>query len=432
MSSARPPLDRRAESLPGVRTAAERLRRAARSASKRLVAATTLALLAGAPLALGAPAPAHAQSILGAGGLGFPLEPVDARSRGMGSLGIGLFGTALLPGDPAAAQALTVPVITATYQPSWSSYSFGGPERDVSTSRFPLMGVAYPVGALNGMASLTFASYLDQTWAVEQEGSVEIGGEPVDVVDRFESEGAVSALRLGWAQQVHERLDVAASVGTYLGDVHRTLTRTFDEPGVRPYEASGRWRFYGPTAAVGATWDPADLVRVAGSVSWSGELRADATEDRDAPGRRIDLPTEYRVGVSGSLLPGITGHASASYADWSGASGDPEDPDDDGVDAATSGAVSNIGGGLEWRGPGLLGRRFPLRVGYRRSELPFRFDGEVPVESVITAGIGLNLLEFEELPLAAVDVAFETGSREAGAFDESFRRATVSVRVGGQ
>lgn len=432
MSSPRPPDDGRSGPLPGIRSAAKRLQGTVRTATRRLVAAATLGLLVGALLGLAAPAPVHAQSILGAGGLGFPLEPVDARSRGMGSLGIGLFGTALLPGDPAAAQALTVPVITATYQPSWSSYSFGGPERDVSTSRFPLMGVAYPVGALNGMASLTFASFLDQNWAVEQEGSVEIGGEPVDVVDRFDSEGAVSALRLGWAQQVHERLDVAGSVGTYLGDVRRTLTRIFDAPGVQPYEASSHWRFYGPTAAVGATWDPAELVRLAGSVSWSGELRADATEDTDVPGRRIDLPTEYRVGVSGSLLPGITAHASASYADWSGASGDPEDPDDDGLDATTSGAVSNVGGGVEWRGPGLLGRRFPLRVGYRRSELPFRFDGEVPVESVFTAGIGLNLLELEELPLAAVDVAFEAGSREAGAFDESFRRATVSVRVGGQ
>lgn len=402
---------------------------ASRASSASAALATLVAAVALCGSLLAAPRPAQGQSVLGAGGLGFPLEPVDARSRGIGSLGVGLFGTALLPGDPAAAQALTVPLITATYQPSWSTFSFRGPERETNTSRFPVLGVAYPVAPLEAMASLTFASYLDQTWAVEQEGAIEIGGEPVDVLDRFTSEGAISALRFGWAQQVHERLDLAASVGTYLGEVQRTLLRSFDAPSVQPYQESGSWRFYGPTVAVGATWDPVELVRVGASVSWSGELRADAVDGTDAPGDRIDLPTEYRAGVSGSLAPGITAHASLSHADWSEASGD---GDEEGFSAETSGSIWSVGGGLEWRGPGFLGRRFPLRVGYRRSEMPFRFDGSVPTESAFAAGIGLNLLELEELPLAAIDVSFETGNRSAGAFDESFRRATFTVRVAGQ
>jgi len=36
-----------------------------------------------------------------------------------------------------------------------------------------------------------------------------------------------------------------------------------------------------------------------------------------------------------------------------------------------------------------------------------------------------------DLPLGAVDVAFEVGNRSSGDFEESFRRLTVTTRVGG-
>jgi len=36
-----------------------------------------------------------------------------------------------------------------------------------------------------------------------------------------------------------------------------------------------------------------------------------------------------------------------------------------------------------------------------------------------------------DLPLGAVDVAFEVGNRSSGDFTESFRRLTVTTRVGG-
>lgn len=377
---------------------------------------------------LARPAPAPAQSILGAGGLGFPVEPVGARARGMGSLGVGLFGSELLPGDPAVSRDLLVPMVTATFQPTWSTYTFQGPEQDLSTSRFPLVGVAYPVTALGGMATLTFASFLDQTWRVETERTVQFGTETVPVTDEFSSEGGMSALRLGWAQGVLETLDVAVSVGTYLGDVRRDFTRSFgteaaDVP-IDPFREAGKWRYTGPTVVVGATWDVSDLLRVAGSLNWSGHVSAKAVEGTEAPSRDIDIPTEYRVGASASLVPQLAVNAGFSYADWSQTSGDL-------VGSRTAGAVWSAGGGVEWEGPTLLGRDVPLRVGYRRSGLPFRFDGGDPTESNFAAGVGLNLLQVENLPLAVVDVAYERGSREAGSLSEDFERVTVTVRVAG-
>lgn len=396
----------------------------ARSGAAGLVAVLVVGLAAvGA-----APRGVAAQSVLGAGGLGFPVEPVGARARGMGSLGVGLFGSELLPGDPAVSRDLGVPMVTATYQPVWSTYTFRGPERDVSTNRFPLIGVAYPIAALDGTVSLTFGSFLDQNWEVETDRTVDFGAQTVSVTDEFRSQGGISTLRLGWSHSVLEPLDVAVSVGSYLGDVRRTFLRRFDESAadepIDPFRESGKWQFTGPTVVAGASWDATDLLRVAGSVSWSGNLSAKPVEGTDGPGRNIDIPTEYRLGASTALTSSLAINAGFSYADWSETTGDL-------TGGSAAGSVWGVGGGVEWDGMTLLGRSLPLRVGYRRSDLPFRFDGDEPTESTFAAGLGLNLLQVEDLPLAVFDVAYERGDRSAGSLSEDFQRVTVTVRVAG-
>lgn len=381
-------------------------------------------------LAAGAigPEKARGQSLLASGGLGFPVEPLGARARGMGSLGVGLFGSSLLPGDPAISRALPVPLMAATYQPTWSTYTFDGTERDVSASRFPLLGVAYPVSALGGVATLTFGSFLDMNWRAENPRTLDLGSESMEVKDAFRSRGGISTLRLGWAQDLHETLAVAISAGSYLGEVERTFVREFTgaPPGapIDPYRVAGEWRFSAPNVTLGAVWDASDLIRLEGSVNWSGRLHAEPTEGTESSAREIDLPTEFRFGASGALSPRLFVNVGASYADWTPAS-------DDLIGGSTVGPVWSYGGGAEWEGPRLLDRTFPIRIGYRRSDLPFRFGGADPTESAFALGLGLNLLQAENLPLAVIDIAFETGSRDAGALSEDFSRATVTVRVAG-
>lgn len=404
--------------------ASDRVRPSRRAAP--LVAVLILGMLLG----VGATTPAslQGQSLLGADGLGLPVEALDARTRGIGSLGVGLFGSSLLPVDPSVSRDLQVPMVTMTYQPSWTTYSFGEVEGEVSTSRFPLLGVAYPVRGTGGMVTLTFGSFLDLRWAAEQERTLDLGDDEVRVLDQFDSDGGISALRLGWAHDLHERLDVAVSAGTYLGDVRRSLTRSFAaadlDAAVEPFRVQGRWRFSGPTVTVGATWDAADLLRIGGGATWSGALHADAVDEPDERDRDIDLPTELRLGASGALSPNLSLNVGVSHADWSATSGDLSA-------GSTVGTVWSYGGGVEWAGPTLIGRTFPLRVGYRRSDLPFRFGGADPTESLFSLGLGLNLLQAQDLPLAAIDLAYEFGDRDAGEFSESFGRATLTVRVAG-
>ncbi len=76
-------------------------------------------------------------------------------------------------------------------------------------------------------------------------------------------------------------------------------------------------------------------------------------------------------------------------------------------------------------------RSLPLRLGYRHTDLPFRPGDDDPVESVLAAGIGINLRQIGTLSLARMDLAVERGSRDAGSFSEAFTRMTVTLRLAG-
>ena len=52
-------------------------------------------------------------------------------------------------------------------------------------------------------------------------------------------------------------------------------------------------------------------------------------------------------------------------------------------------------------------------------------------ESAITGGLGMNLLESEDLLLARADFGLERGKRDAGSFSEDFWRLSVTLRVTG-
>ncbi len=91
-----------------------------------------------------------------------------------------------------------------------------------------------------------------------------------------------------------------------------------------------------------------------------------------------------------------------------------------------------MGAGMEWGVGNFWAGRFPLRLGYRRTTLPFRFRGSEVTESTVSLGFSVTMAQVEGLPLAGLDVAAEFGGRSAGGFDERFRRLSFSVRIGGR
>ena len=112
--------------------------------------------------------PVSAQSALGAGGLGIPIQALNARSISLGSMGPGLFGSGLTPSNPQGAAQAGLPSIAASLQPTWGTYSrpLGG--GDLQGMRFPLLAVTYPITPELGFITASLGSFLDQRWAAER------------------------------------------------------------------------------------------------------------------------------------------------------------------------------------------------------------------------------------------------------------------------
>ena len=379
--------------------------------------------------ALGA-APLAGQSLLAAGGLGATMDPVDGRGRALGAVGPGLFGTAVVPGDPGASLDLTIPTIAFSFESSWLSIDQAGVTGDNQGSRVPALGIAYPVRRW-GILTVTYGGVLDQRWTLERDHTLPLnqGGADVEVRDRFVSDGGVAAMRVGFSRRLIPQIGVAAAVGTLTGSVVRTYSRSFDTltapVPVKPFTSGGKWGYSGVTATAGVVFDFARVARAAGSVTWSGALEAEPLDGNESPGKSYDMPVQVRGGVSGTLATGLTAVVSGSWADWSATTDDLDDA------AVPSGSAVTLGAGLEWERMSFLGRPMPLRFGWHRAELPFAFDDEKAIESSLVGGAGLALVRAGTLPLAQIDLAVERGSRTSGSVTEDYWRSTVSLRLAG-
>lgn len=379
----------------------------------------------GAALGLAAAPGLAAQSLLSsAGGLGAPTDASDARSRMLGGIGVALSGGYLLATDPAASAWIALPGISASMETSVERPEGG---QTSGRTRFPAIGVVYPYGGQT--FSFTFVGVLGQEWNAEVERIIDLGESEIGAIDRYQSRGGISAARVGWARRFGERVAVGASAGSHVGSLERTFTRSLNPddvgPEVETYGDRGTWRTTGPTAVAGASVDVTPLIRLGGSVTWSGDMRLDPTDGTTGGTRDVPLPLEVRVGTFATLTPGVGFAASAYRADWSEAAAALGDD-------AAPGVVWNWGAGVEWSGGTVRDRRIPLALGYRQRDLPFSFLGEAAKERTLSGGVGLHFLDAEETPIARMHIALERGSRSAGEFDETFWRTTVTLRLSGR
>ncbi len=369
------------------------------------------------------PGALEAQSLLGTGGLGIPSEALDARSRALGGVGVGLSGWQLLPNDPGSTGGLFLPSITLTMQPA--SVSVNGAE-SAGRTRFPVVAVSYPYR--NVIFSVQFGSFLEQEWEARTERTIAIGDEQVLATDVFESKGGVGVARFGAGYRIIPTLAVGANVGTYIGALERRFIRELDPvavgPDVEPYAIRGRWRSSGTTVAVGVAWDPSPLFRLGATVTHSGDLEMSPVGETAGEARKYPIPLEYRAGGTFSLTPGVALALGASYADWSetGAAM---------TDTETRAGTWTYGGGVELAGVSLRERRIPFRLGVREQQLPFHFQGAESSERSYSAGFGIHVADAEDVPVARFELSLERGSRSAGALSEEFWRTTLSIRLAG-
>lgn len=368
---------------------------------------------------------ASAQSALVTQGLGLPVEPMDARSRGLGGVGIGLPDGELSWASPGGLFGLPAPAMVAAYQ--YDRFETSGLASDLtgSTARLPFLFGAFPASERLVLYG-GFGSFLDQNWAVENPDTIEFGDQQIPVLDIASSTGGVTRVRFGATYQVVESLAVGGGLDLYTGGVDRLQGRMFAGEST-PACCGSSWTYRGSGFNLGAHWSPSDASGIAIAASYGGTLEA-TPENEEAEAREYDLPLMLRGGLSGRVGQNTLIAMSGTWDGWSSLDGTA------GLEGSTRDAWS-VNGGLEWEGTVIRGRPFPLRIGARTGALPFRMaqlgdDGEWAGERAITGGLGVLLGG----GTVRADMSIESGKRsgESDSFEESFWRAGFSIRVLGR
>ncbi len=382
------------------------------------------------------PWPGRAQSLFGTAGLGLPVAPLDGRARALGGIGTGLLGENSSLVNPADVAGVQLRSISAVFQPTSQRISLDGESQRRGATRFPLIRVMYPFGT-RIVGSVGYGTFLDQSWAIERDGTEMLGDTEIAVHDIVRSTGGLSQLRLGIAYSASESLALGVGGGLYTGEVQRHLTRTFADStaaalSLQNYDAVDRWRYSGPIAEAGLRWDPVPVVRVAGSLAWSGELRGRA-EDAGLDNFRVSMPLRASVGLSALLSSQLEAAIGANWANWSVAAEDSLAWQPDALSGARD--VWEVGGGFEWQGVESATRTYPIRLGAHYARLPFTVSGETATEWSASLGLGVRLAPSPVGPAGLVNAAIERGHRataDSAGLSEQFWRLTLSLTLFGR
>jgi len=381
-------------------------------------------------LLLLAPATTSAQSLFSARGLGVPIDPIDARARALGGIGVGLIGVNPALINPAELGGGRRGV-TAVLQPTSHALQLGAAEGDVSASRFPLIGILYPVSPRLSLG-LGYAGYLEQSWAVRTTGEVVVGGEAVEVEDVVQTVGGLGQIRASAAYALSESFAVGVAGGAMSGSLDRTAARAFMDSTFTLREFSTRlgWKYGGYFGSVGARWDVTSALRLGASALLSTELDADSTAGVANP-RSYDGAMQLAAGASGRITQDLTIAIGAMRNRYPGLG-------DTSTDLGRE--TWTYGGGLEYEGLTAGRRTFPFRLGARLQQLPYYGTGEEPAREVSgTFGVGFRLAGDASGPLAVVDFAAERAKRTGlqgtalgDGMEESVWRWTFSLALFGR
>ncbi len=368
------------------------------------------------------------QSLLGSSGLGMKMEPIDATQRALGGVAIAGRTPTIIPGDPIASLDLLASTASVTLQPMWGSYKLGSNQGEFSGTRFPILGFAFPLGT-SGVATLTVNSFFDQNSSAAVKDTLDLMGSDIPITDQSDLLGGLSALRMGWAQRISSKIAIGASAGVYTGSVERKVVRSFDVDSlplvgpIQEFSDKKAWTYSGPLVSLNVSWNPHSSLQLGTALQWSGNINLSPIGTSKVEKQTIKAPLEVKMGGSWILDPGISLNVGLSSSDWSD-SGYSE------LDAVAVGRTTTFGIGMEWEATRFWSGIFPLRIGYRRSTMPFTFKGHVVKERSFSAGFSVVVAEALELPIAAIDVAMERGKHFSSDFEENFNRLTVTLRAG--
>ncbi|MFW6084632.1 MAG: hypothetical protein ACODAA_05410 [Gemmatimonadota bacterium] len=370
-------------------------------------------------------APVGAQTPISSVGLGVPVPSIDARAAALGGTGLGLRDGSLSARNPADIALFGRPALGITYAPEGASVEGDDGSLDTGRSRMAVLRGAVP---FEGWAvGVAFASELDQDWQVEFSDTLAATDGEYPFTEQRSQDGGISSVNLTAARDLGS-LAVGVEYAILTGRTQLRYRREFepalDDPSsvLNPSTGRATWQYGGSRVRVGASLPLGDRVQVGADVSLSGELTAERdTVAGPAGTRRYDMPAAMEAGGSARVSDRLLLAGAGGWTGWAGAEG--------GSDEYVASNVTWFGVGAELTGTRLLGASVPLRLGIRRTGLPFHAPGtEQPSETAVTLGLGVRVAEEK----ARLDFALELGSRgdlAGSGVEEGFRRLSLSLAI---
>ena len=305
-------------------------------------------------------------SQFGIRGLGTPGKLESARARSTG----GAFAPfdAFSPLSDAALADVRRLSASVTSGITWRSVDASGTQSSLQGTRFPAMVIAGPVTRRIVVAG-GFATYLDRSFGVIIQDTVNLRGVPQPVTDEITSDGAISDLRLAVAARLGSRLALGVGLHRITGSTRVTARRSFADT------ANYRISTAKDEVAYGATGGSASLLfDVTSDLRVAGWFRSDSRLRADVGGHTVsenDLPLAYGAGVQWRAGAQASLAGNVLWRNWGAVQ-----------------SIANAHDTFSWSFGAEIGSpASPFRFGLRGGQLPFGV-GKTPTEVGYSAGLG--------------------------------------------
>jgi len=329
---------------------------------------TAVALLVVVTLAAVGPSGrlAAQDSQLGIRGLGTPGKSESVRARTTG----GAFAPfdAFSPLSDAALADVRRMSASVTSGVSWRSVDASGTQSSLQGTRFPAMVIAGPV-TRRIVVGGGFSTYLDRSFGVIIQDTVNLRGVLQPVTDEITSDGAITDLRLAVAARIGGRLALGVGLHRITGSTRVTATRSFaDTANYRTSTAKDEVAYGATGGSASLLFDVTSDLRVGGWVRSDSRLRADVgghtVSENDLP-RTYGAGVQWRAGAQASLA------GTVMWRNWGAVQ-----------------SIANAHDTFSWSVGAEIGSpAAPFRFGLRGGQLPFGV-GKTPTEVGYSGGLG--------------------------------------------
>ena len=367
---------------------------------------------------------AGADSVLGSGHFGIPVQPVDARSRALGGASVALPGEVFSFTNPARTVNFRRSgfngVIAQDYRTVKGPYSTD----KLSSTEFLAFRAVFPTFKRFIVSGGIFQSR-DLEWVADDR--VDLPYWPGKLRRYYSSEGGIYVSRISVARTVSPHLALGLGVDWMFGKIRQRRDLDFGTFGYRNSSEEFSYQYSGfrPTFGMltgyrrfsfGFALTVPKKCTIDKRSTFSSGYTAKETIS-------MDFPVALRIGTAFNVSSRGLIAADLEFEGWSN------------LKATLDPRLSPAN---QWRfslGYELLPasgdqrpfyRKVPLRVGYSRSAYPFKIDGEPVGEQFFSFGTGLYFGQGSGL----IDIAFEIGKRKAvapGLPEESLFRVIVSL-----